>query len=298
LRPQDLDTGSLLDGVQHAVVVVEVSTGRIAFWNPKASEVFGYSQAEAVHMDAERLVPRPHKARYRAELSRYRETGDAPYTSSGEVLDLPAVRKSGEEIRVELTLSPVESRSEAGPLGRYVMAVVRDVTERRKADEEIRRLNEELGVQVAATGARLRESEERFRLVVESLRDYAIFIVDPDGRIVDWNVGAERIFGYRSEEIVGKDFSTIFTPEDAGRGVPEWELMQAMSEGRAEDERWHMRKDGSRFWASGILYGMRPTTSAASPRWRATSPGASSPLRRYRRARRSSGPPSSARLWA
>jgi PAS domain S-box-containing protein len=103
----------------------------------------------------------------------------------------------------------------------------------------------------------VRDSEEQFRLLVESLRDYAIFILDPDGHLTDWNVGAEHIFGYLEEEIVGKDFSIVFTPEDARRGVPERELRQAVAEGRVEAERWHMRKDGSRFWAGGLVVPMR-----------------------------------------
>ncbi len=100
-------------------------------------------------------------------------------------------------------------------------------------------------------------SRERYRLLVESLKDYAIFMVDTDGRVADWNAGAQRVFGYREEEIVGRHFSVIFTPEDILRGVPERERRQATSEERGEDERWHARKDGTRFWASGFLRPVR-----------------------------------------
>ena len=253
----ELSIGSFLDGVQHAVVVAEVSGGTIVHWNRKAGEIFGYPEAEALGMDVERLVPARHRGRYQAELARYRETGDISAVWSGGELSLPAVRRDGGEIYVELTLSPVAAGGHEEQRDRYFMAIVRDVTGHRRAKEEIQRLNEDLGERVATTGARLRESEERFRLLVGSLRDYAIFMVDPDGRITDWNVGAERIFGYREEEAVEKDFSIVFTPEDARQGVPEWELMQAESEGRAEDERWHVRKDGTRFWASGIVVPVR-----------------------------------------
>jgi PAS domain S-box-containing protein len=99
----------------------------------------------------------------------------------------------------------------------------------------------------------IRRSEERFRLLVEGLKDYAIFVIDPDGRVVSWNAGAERIFGYREEEIVGRHAKVLFTPEDARRGAPEQELKTAASEGRAEDERWQMRKDGTRLFASGVV---------------------------------------------
>jgi PAS domain S-box-containing protein len=100
-------------------------------------------------------------------------------------------------------------------------------------------------------------AEEMFRLMVESVQDYAIFATDSGGQIVNWNTGAERIFGYTEEEIVGHNASILFTPEDIERGAPEWELEKAATTGRAEDERWHVRKDGSRFWASGMVRPLR-----------------------------------------
>ncbi|MDQ3916983.1 MAG: PAS domain S-box protein [Acidobacteriota bacterium] len=96
-------------------------------------------------------------------------------------------------------------------------------------------------------------SEELFRFMVESVRDYAIFAISPEGRIVSWNTGAELIFGYREEEAVGRGADIIFTREDRERGAPEEELRKAAAEGRAEDERWHLRRDGTRFWASGMV---------------------------------------------
>jgi PAS domain S-box-containing protein len=99
----------------------------------------------------------------------------------------------------------------------------------------------------------LRRSEERFERLVEAAKDYAIFMTDADGRVSTWNEGAERLFGYGEGEIVGEDGSVLFTPEDREGGAPERELRKARSEGRAEDERWHVRKDGSRFWASGFV---------------------------------------------
>src|ERR687898_148474 len=99
----------------------------------------------------------------------------------------------------------------------------------------------------------LRQSEERFGRLVESAKDYAIFMTDADGRVSTWNEGAQRLFGYEEAEIVGEDASILFTSEDKESGAPERELEKARTEGRAEDERWHMRKDGSRFWASGFV---------------------------------------------
>ena len=103
----------------------------------------------------------------------------------------------------------------------------------------------------------LQQSEERFRRLVDAAKDYAIFMVDADGRVTTWNEGAERLFGYEEGEVLGEDASLLFTPEDRESGAPERELGKARTEGRAEDERWHVRKDGSRFWASGLVRPMR-----------------------------------------
>ncbi|MBV9867670.1 MAG: PAS domain S-box protein [Abitibacteriaceae bacterium] len=95
-------------------------------------------------------------------------------------------------------------------------------------------------------------SDELLGFMVESIQDYAIFAIDPHGRVMSWNSGAERIFGYSQAEIMGESGDVIFTPEDRAAGEPEKERATAQQEGRALDERWHLRKDGSRFWASGI----------------------------------------------
>ncbi len=99
----------------------------------------------------------------------------------------------------------------------------------------------------------LRQSEERLRLLIGSVQDYAIFMLDPDGRIVSWNTGAERIKGYRAEEIIGRHFSCFYPPEVVAQGKPEWELRTAVEQGSVEDEGWRVRKDGGRFWASIVI---------------------------------------------
>jgi PAS domain S-box-containing protein len=104
-----------------------------------------------------------------------------------------------------------------------------------------------------ATGEALRESEERFRLLVESVRDYAIFILDPDGHVASWNAGAERIKGYQAEEIIGQHFSKFYPPEDVAARKPYNELEIAKEVGRLEDEGWRVRKDGSLFWANVVI---------------------------------------------
>jgi two-component system CheB/CheR fusion protein len=104
-----------------------------------------------------------------------------------------------------------------------------------------------------ADEARLKESEENLRLLIESATDYAIFTVSSAGHVKTWNRGAERIFGYTEKEIIGRSAEILFTPEDRARGIPEQEMQMALLKGRAEDERWHLRKDGWRFFASGIM---------------------------------------------
>ena len=103
---------------------------------------------------------------------------------------------------------------------------------------------------------RLREIEERFRLFMESVREYAIFMLDPEGRVVDWNLGAEHVLGYGAD-IVGQPFSVFFPPDDRDAGNPEQELKKAIESGQASDDRWHVRKDGTYFWALGITTAMR-----------------------------------------
>ena len=100
-------------------------------------------------------------------------------------------------------------------------------------------------------------SEERLRLIVESAEDYAIFTIDLDGKVATWNSGARNLTGYDEAEIVGRGVEALYIPEDIERGVPEQEMRKAQEQGRAENERWHVRKDGSRFWASGLLMPMR-----------------------------------------
>jgi PAS domain S-box-containing protein len=106
----------------------------------------------------------------------------------------------------------------------------------------------------------LRQSEQRFRLLVSEVTDYAILMLDPEGRIATWNAGAERIKGYRSEEIIGQHFSRFYTTEDVEGGKPAYELKVAVEQGRFEDEGWRVRKDGSQFWASVVITALRDET--------------------------------------
>ncbi|HEX5875995.1 MAG TPA: PAS domain S-box protein [Pyrinomonadaceae bacterium] len=105
-----------------------------------------------------------------------------------------------------------------------------------------------------------RRTEDIYRKAIEDIRDYAIFTMDPDGRVTNWNAGAQQILGYAEEEIIGKHAARFFTQEDRVKEIPRKELETAATQGRAEDERWHMRSDGSHFWASGIVTSVRDET--------------------------------------
>src|SRR6202046_3606578 len=106
---------------------------------------------------------------------------------------------------------------------------------------------------ISGDNVQLRQSEGRFRLLVESVRDYAIFMLDPQGIVLTWNAGAERFKGYRAEEIIGQHFSRFYPPDALARRLPEHELEVAGKRGVFEDEGWRVRRDGSLFWANVVI---------------------------------------------
>src|SRR5690348_9479530 len=110
---------------------------------------------------------------------------------------------------------------------------------------------------IAELGAGADPADAQFRLLVETVSDYAIFLLDPQGRIVSWNAGAERIKGYTAADILGRHFSTFYTPEDRAAGKPRRLLDHAAREGRIHDEGWRLRRDGSRFWADVVITALR-----------------------------------------
>ncbi len=136
----------------------------------------------------------------------------------------------------------------------------REIAARSSAEEELQRLNQTLerrievrAAELAASAAKLEDTERRFRLLVEGVTDYAIFMLDPGGHIVNWNPGAERTKGYKRDEILGRHFSTFYTEEDRTAGIPAKALSLAAETGKFEAEGWRVRKDESRFWASVVI---------------------------------------------
>ncbi|MGA7109444.1 MAG: sigma 54-interacting transcriptional regulator [Terracidiphilus sp.] len=222
---------NLFDVSPDAIFLTD-GAGVIRSANPRAAELFGYTQAELLGQAIENLVPE----RFRKRHPSHRENYNAhPRTRQmGAALHLFGLRKDGTEFPVDILLKPMET--ESGPI---VLSYVRDVTEQHEAM------------------AALRRADLQLRSIVESVSDYAIYLLDKEGSVTTWNPGAERIKGYTAEEIVGSHFSRFFTHEDAERGKPAELLRLAAQRGRLEQEGWRVRKDGSRFWADVVLTAIR-----------------------------------------
>jgi PAS domain S-box-containing protein len=162
-----------------------------------------------------------------------------------------------------LTAKGETARDSSGTI-RWLRGTCLDITERKTLEARLLALSETLEARVRtraqeldASYAQLRESERRFRLLVESVTDYAIFMLDPRGTVVNWNPGAERLKGYSRAEILGQDFSRFYSEEDRQTGLPGQILELARANGKFESEGWRIRKDGSRFWASVVLHAIR-----------------------------------------
>ena len=220
---------TLFQSAPDAIVTVDAA-GRIVRVNTQAESIFGYTRQELVGQPIEMLMP----ARFQKDHVQHRADYmlEPRLRAMGAGLELYGRRKDGAEFPVDIMLSPITTQE-----GRGVIAIVRDITERKRLVAELRR------------------SEERFRLLVEGVTDYAIFMLDPEGRVASWNAGAERIKGYRAEEILGQHFSRFYPPEDFDK--PDRELQIAAGTGHFEEESLRVRKDGSRFYANVLIAAMR-----------------------------------------
>jgi len=217
----------LVESVRDYAIFALDPKGMILSWNAGAERIKGYS--------ADEIIGRHFSIFYTAEdlAARKPEMELVVAEREGRVEDEGwRVRKDGSRFWASVVITPLRD-----PDGRLVgfAKVTRDLTARRQWEEA------------------LRESEERFRVLVRSVKDYGIFMLDPDGRVVSWNEGARRIKGYEAEEILGKHFSTFYPPDVAASGHPTRELAMARRDGRYEEEGWRIRKDGSRFWASVVI---------------------------------------------
>ena len=219
----------LLANVRDAVIVTDLA-GLVTYWNEGATRLFGFEAAEMLGRPVAERFPEPTRSEAETWIRRI-AAGAAEF--AGEWLDY---RKDGSRVWIEANTRRITDDG-GNPVG--IMGVSHDITERKRAEEG------------------LRQSEEGFRLLVQTVRDYAILLMDPAGNVASWNEGAERILGYRADEVLGRPGSLFYTEEDLRAGLFERELKTAVREGQATDENWSVRKDGSRFWASGTTTALR-----------------------------------------
>jgi PAS domain S-box-containing protein len=222
--------------VDYAIFMLDPN-GRVVSWNPGARRIKGYAPEEIIgehfsrfYTGEDRAAGVPETAlRVAAETDRFAAEGWR-------------VRRDGSRFWAMVVIDAIRDEGTGALVG--FAKITRDMTEQRRAQEEAL------------------ESERRFRLLVQNVTDYAIFMLDTEGRVTNWNAGAARIKGYAASEIVGRHFSSFYTPEDVGRGLPLAVLDTVRREGRYEAEGWRVRKDGSRFWASVVIDAVRDDNGA------------------------------------
>jgi PAS domain S-box-containing protein len=206
--------------------------GYVASWNSGACRIKGYEADEVVGQHFSIFYSQEDVAREWPDYELREAARNGRFEDEGW-----RVRKDGSRFWANVVITAL--RDADGELLAY-SKITRDLSERRSAEEE------------------LRMSEERFRLLVEGVQEYAIYMLDADGKVTSWNAGAEKIKGYTTQEILGQHFSKFYAPEDVAAGKPEAELALARVHGHAEDEGYRVRKNGSRFWARVVvtpLYG-------------------------------------------
>ena len=217
----------LVDSIKDYAIYLLDSGGHVISWNSGARRFKGYEADEILGEHFSRFYTEEDRATGLPERALSIAATEGKFEAEGW-----RVRKDGTRIWTSVVIDPV--LDEQGELIGFAK-VSRDITDRKQAQEA------------------LFESEQRFRMLVQGVRDYAIYMLALDGTITNWNSGAEAIKGYSADEIVGRHFSQFYTPEDRAAGEPARALQTALSEGKYEREAWRVRKDGSRFWASVLI---------------------------------------------
>lgn len=214
-----------------AMMIVDAD-GHIALVNAQVEALFGYPRNELLGQKIECLLPERFRQQHVGH--RHNFVNSAKVRPMGAGLDLFGRRKDGSEFPIEISLSPLQT-----PTGTMVSAAIRDITDRRRIEAE------------------LRQAEQLFRLMVGSIADYAIVMLDPDGRIASWNSGGTRILGYEAKQIIGQSFVCFFPADARAAGHPQHELAQAAVHGRYQEENWRQRSDATLFWASAVVTAVR-----------------------------------------
>jgi PAS domain S-box-containing protein len=216
-----------LEGVQDYAIFMLDTDGRVSTWNAGAERAKGYKASEIIGRHFSSFYPEEDVRARRPQRLLDLAIKEGHAEDEGW-----RVRKDGSKFWASVTITPVrDARGKLLGFGK----VTRDLSERRRTELALRR------------------SEERSRLFIDAVQDYAIFMLDPEGCVSTWNTGAERLKGYKASEIIGQHFSRFYPEEDMRAGKPAWELDVASNGGRFEDEGWRIRKDGSKFWANVII---------------------------------------------
>ena len=236
---------ALLEAAPDAMVVVN-QAGEIVLLNLQAEKQFGYYRDELLGQQVKNIIPEGFAERLIADGTR--TAAEALMQQIGTGIDLSARRKDGSQFPIEIMLSPLENAE-----GILVTAAIRDISVRKAAEERLTQLERRRQLVEES----LRESEERYQMLLDGVQHYAIFGMDPQGLVVSWNAGAERIKGYKAEEIIGRNFSSFFPLEDIERGRPQEVLRITAASGRYEEQGIRVRKDGSRFLASLAFTALR-----------------------------------------
>ncbi|HEX8366631.1 MAG TPA: PAS domain S-box protein [Allosphingosinicella sp.] len=201
--------------------------GYVATWNPGARRFKGYAAEEIIGQHFSRFFTEEDRAAGVPERALRTAATEGKFETEGWRL-----RKDGTRMWVHAVIDPIFS--DEGELIGFAK-ITRDITEKREAERA------------------LHQSEQRFRMLVQGVHDYAIYMLDPDGRVTNWNSGAERIKGYKAEEIVGRHFSQFYTEQDRAGGEPQRALETALREGKYEREAWRVRSDGAQFFAHVVI---------------------------------------------